>query len=97
MVRCKFRCHYQEKYYNKDTGELTGALIKMSPVYSGSEENKQFFNATPSGEINFYSVNPAVVEEIQEGEEYYVDIYKFCHRTTSQRKRRLRARRVGII
>ena len=76
MVRCKFKCHYKEEYRDKDTGELTGALVKMSPVYSGSDENKEFFKATPGGEINFYSVNPAVSEAIEPGEEYYIDIHK---------------------
>lgn len=73
MVRCKFRCHCKQEYRDAN-GKLTGVKVGMSPVYYGSEENEKFFEATPSGEINFYSVNPAVAEVIIENKEYYIDI-----------------------
>ncbi|MCE5226833.1 MAG: hypothetical protein LLG05_13380 [Porphyromonadaceae bacterium] len=46
----------------------------MSPVYSGSEENKQFFSATPSGDITFNTVNRDAADQIEQGKEYYIDI-----------------------
>jgi len=62
-VRCKFRCHHKT-----DDGQVC-----LSPVYSGSEENKSFFKATPAGEIRFFTVNPAALGQFQTDKEYYVD------------------------
>jgi len=47
----------------------------MSPVYSGSEENKVFFQATPAGSIEFWSTSKAAADQIEVGKEYYVDIF----------------------
>lgn len=67
MTRCKFVC--QSK-----TGNENGYSIIMHAVYSGSEENKAFFNATPSGSLNLNIVKPAAVAQIEQGKEYYIDI-----------------------
>jgi hypothetical protein len=72
MVRCKFRCHYKESF-NAGTDQ-ENALIKMSAVYDGSPENKEFFKYTPGGDINFYTVNKAAADQITQGKEYYIDI-----------------------
>jgi len=45
----------------------------LSPVYSGSEENKQFFAATPGGSIMLHVVNEKGMAVFEEGKEYYVD------------------------
>jgi hypothetical protein len=71
-VRAKFRCHYKEKQFVGTENET--ALIRMSPVYGGSEENKEFFRATPCGDISFYTVNKAAAEQIEQGKDYYIDI-----------------------
>lgn len=63
-VRCKFVCSYKD--------DKTGQ-VSLSPVYSGSAENKAFFAATPGGQINFYCVNPAALSAFEQGKEYYVD------------------------
>jgi hypothetical protein len=47
--------------------------IKLSPVSGGSEENKQFWQYTPSGEITLNVSNPAALEKFEVGKEYYVD------------------------
>lgn len=72
MVRCKFKCHYKE-VYNAGTEQET-AQIKMSPAYGESKENKEFFKYTPGGELNFYTVNKAAADQIEQGKEYYIDI-----------------------
>jgi hypothetical protein len=61
-VRCKFVCSFKE-----------GQSVHFSPVYSGSEENKKFFQATPGGQISFYTVNESALEQFEQGKEYYVD------------------------
>lgn len=67
-VRAKFVCNWKTK---TDTGG--GQQITLSPVYSGSEENKAFYSATPGGTISLYSVNPAATASFEQGKEYYVD------------------------
>jgi hypothetical protein len=47
--------------------------IKMTPVCSGSEENKQFFKWTPSGTLELGVLNPAVAEQFKLGMEFYID------------------------
>ena len=68
MVRCKFACTWK----SPDTAGII-TQIGLSPVYSGSEENKAFFNATPGGQILFYSVNKPAADQFEIGKEYYVD------------------------
>lgn len=61
-VRAKFICSYKKDDY-----------INFAPVYSGSEENKEFFKATPGGEIRLFVVNAAAMEQFELGQEYYID------------------------
>jgi hypothetical protein len=67
MVRAKFVV-VQKSEDGKD--------IRLLPVVDGSEENKSFFEATPSGEINLNIVNQAASKELENGVEYYVDFTK---------------------
>ncbi len=67
MTRCKFTCI-------EKTGNEWGSHIKMIPVYSASEENKKFFEATPSGMIELGVVNPEAAKQFEQGKEYYIDI-----------------------
>lgn len=62
VVRAKFSC-----------GHIADGRVVMSPVYSGSEENEQFFRATPCGLIDLQVVNPTALAAFQPGKEYYVD------------------------
>lgn len=67
-TRCKFRCNEVTKRSFKDGFEYTA---KFSAVYSGSEDNKEFFKYTPSGSLDI-----GVYKEdlFQPGKEYYIDI-----------------------
>lgn len=73
MVRCKFRCHHKDEYKDAE-GNVKSATIKMSPVYSETGENKEFWDATPGGELSLYTVNAAAAAQIEQGKEYYIDI-----------------------
>lgn len=68
-VRAKFKCSSVTKLvgYNGPAFLYSAAF---SPVTSGSEENKQFFASTPSGEIKLTSILP---DAFQPGQEYFVD------------------------
>jgi len=66
MVRAKFHCHSV-----LDNGP--GKTIELAPVYSGSDENKQFFAATPGGSVHLYCVNPDAAAQFKPGTEFYVD------------------------
>lgn len=50
-----------------------GKSVELYPVTNGSEENKEFYKATPGGEIKLSTVNPAAAEQFKVGREFYVD------------------------
>jgi len=66
QTRCKFKCNQVTTY------EGGGRDIEMSPVVSGSEENKSFWQYTPIGKFTMSCVNPNA--EFVPGKEYYIDI-----------------------
>jgi len=67
MVRAKFRVDCIKLYADGR------AEIEMSPVTSGSEENKQFWKYTPAGNLKMQIDNPDAVSKFIPGKEYYVD------------------------
>lgn len=70
-VRAKFVCNWKSI---DDKGN--GQQIIFSPVYSGSEENKKFFSATPGGNIQLFTTNPEAAAQFEQGKEYYIDFTK---------------------
>lgn len=64
MVRAKFVCNHVD---------AASKTVHMGPVYSGSEENKQFFAATPGGQITLNVLNEKALDAFKQGTEYYVD------------------------
>lgn len=66
-VRAKFRCSLARMQ-----GEVLH--VAMQPVYTGSEENKAFWAATPAGSLDLWINNPAAHALFVEGQEYYLDI-----------------------
>lgn len=72
-MRCKMVCQSvgrEFQAYNKQT--VTAASFRA--VSDGSEENKAFFAATPSGELKLGVVNDAAVAGLVPGKSYYIDI-----------------------
>lgn len=63
----------QKEHWVKDGGLLS--TIKLSPVYDSNpeSENGQFFAATPSGNIELATVNPAAASAFVIGKDYYID------------------------
>lgn len=72
-VRCKFICQDVRKAFSRgNDGEKRFVhTARFTPVYSGSEENKRFFSATPSGQLEIGTYLPDCFEP---GREYYLDI-----------------------
>lgn len=73
MARCKMVCQRQEKYKGWSGATASPFLYnyKFSAVTGDSEENKKFFEATPSGELNVSTVRADFFEV---GKSYYIDI-----------------------
>lgn len=69
ITRAKFKCHSVEKRIGFNGHPFVYAA-KMQVVYTDSEENKNFFAATPAGTIELSTVAQDVFEP---GKEYYVD------------------------
>lgn len=67
-TRAKFQCN------SVTQNENGSSQVSLSPVTSGSEENKSFWNETPAGAIELSITNPEAIFE--EGAEYYVDFTK---------------------
>lgn len=66
-VRAKF------KVISVTTVEGGLSSVKLQPVTSGSDENKEFFKYTPSGSIDLSTINAAAASQFVPGAEMYVD------------------------
>ena len=69
-VRAKFTVSSIEASLSGGTEMKT---VKLTPVFSGSEENKQFFKWTPSGRIELGVLNGDAAKAFNLGQEFYVD------------------------
>ena len=69
-VRAKFHVTSIEASLSGNTEMKT---VKLSPVCSGSEENKQFFKWTPSGRIELGVLNGDAAKAFNLGQEFFVD------------------------
>lgn len=75
-ARTKFSCTGNLAVPNDSSNAEAGSThsVSFSPVVTGSEENEQFFAATPSGALTLSVVNPEVASAFEVGKEYYLDI-----------------------
>lgn len=69
-MRCKMRLNVKT-VHEYPSGKQTE--VEFMAVSAGSEEDKKFFEATPSGSIKLSVLNHAAVEHLQPGKSYYVD------------------------
>lgn len=70
MVRCKFECI--TKTERKGWGDTAKVYeYEFMAVTSGSDENKAFFAATPSGSLKVGCVRD---DQFEIGKQYYLDI-----------------------
>lgn len=70
-VRAKFKCVSVED--SNPTVSEGCKNIRLDAVIEGSDENKEFFRWTPSGQISIGCVNEAANKQFEIGKEYYVD------------------------
>lgn len=74
-VKAKFMCvSVGTQRYTK--GGRGTNLVKLNAVYGDSEENKKFFEATPSGSIELNTVKDEAAAQFEPGEEYFVTFEK---------------------
>lgn len=74
MIRCKFKCVKTAQVVAQiwSNGQTDTKLVheaQFLPVIGGSQENKDFFSATPTGAITVSSINNPFLP----GSSYYVD------------------------
>jgi len=70
MVRAKFNVAEITRY-----GNSGGGKVILKPVVGSSEENKRFWNYTPSGTIEMWIDNSEAFNVFEFGE-YYIDFTK---------------------
>lgn len=66
-IKAKFNCETVLK-------SMYGEQVAMSPVVSGSEENKSFSEYTPSGKLELMITNKDVYGAFVPGKQYYLTI-----------------------
>lgn len=69
-IRCKFKCTEVTKREGWGGSPFLYSAA-FTPVTSGSDENKKFWEATPSGLLSVGTVKESAFEV---GKEYYLDI-----------------------
>jgi hypothetical protein len=71
-VRAKFVVNTITRQLFGEQGE--GQVIKLSPVYSNSPENKEFYKWTPCGQIELGTVNPEAAKQFELGKEDFTAV-----------------------
>ncbi len=68
-VTAKFQIHSSTKVLMHDAEgrKVPGYTIVAHPVYTGSEENKRFFESTPSGKLELGIINKLAADQLQPG------------------------------
>lgn len=68
-VRAKFKVE-------SITSFVGHSSIRLTPVTSGSEENKAFYRWTPGGFIELQTINEEAAKQFELGAEMYIDFTK---------------------
>ena len=69
MIRAKFIVQNVTNY-------AEGASVTLTPVVSGSEENKSFYKWTPGGKIELSMTSNETAAKFIPGKAYYVDFQR---------------------
>jgi hypothetical protein len=72
-VKLKFTVVEQKQQRNSFGTGLIGS-VRLVPVMSGSDENKEFYTYTPGGQIEFFTINDAALKSLPVGAEVYVTL-----------------------
>lgn len=76
-VRAKFKviAITKREHYHRNPNGTTRTIddVELQPVTGGSEENKRFFESSPSGSIKLGCLNPEASKQFEIGREYYID------------------------
>jgi len=72
MLRCKVRVAEVLHQKNAD-GSTQQERVKLSAVYDGSEDNKQWSKWTPCANLEIWINNPDAFGKLSSGHEFYVD------------------------
>lgn len=75
-VRAKFIVSKVAKMRTHNTQSPLGYEVTMHPVTGGSDEDKAFWQATPSGELRMSVLNPDAGQQFEPGDAYYLDFTK---------------------
>jgi hypothetical protein len=71
-TRCKFRCESKVPAWEGSTDHFK---VSFQTLYDTSiPEDERFSKYTPSGQMEVTISNPAALEMIQPGQDYYIDI-----------------------
>lgn len=74
-VKAKFICNGVSKFkFNKN--DIGYTKVTFHPVTTGSDENKEFWQYTPSGNLEMTIKNEAAEKYFEVGEEYYLTFEK---------------------
>jgi len=73
MVRAKFRCMSTTRRIKDGEAVLKPVIAKNEDWPNGCEENAQFWDATPAGEMTLRYVSKEVID-VEEGHYYYIDM-----------------------
>lgn len=79
-VKLRFLCTHKGTNAWQQNGKKTGT-VKLSPQYvpegqPGYAENKAFYEATPSGGIEFSTINEAALAAFEPGQWYEITVEK---------------------
>lgn len=75
-VRAKFVVTSITRQKGWNGGPCEVQSIRLTPVVGGSEENKKFFAATPSGQVEISTVNVEAAKYFELDREYFLDFTK---------------------
>ena len=70
-ILAKFKVVELTKYGNEGIGKVI-----LFPVFGDTDENKQFWKCTPSGQIEMQIDNPETYKHFEEMGEFYVTFEK---------------------